>query len=835
MTETGPRLRNLAEQLEEQRLTVLTERIAADLAGGMDAELLGELTGLVQRYPFLERLRYQLMLSLYRCGRQADALAAFQDARRALREELGLDPGPELTELHQRILMADAGLTDRPAVRSPGPASRPVPRQLPPTITRFAGRNFELYALDRMLEQAEASRSALIVAITGGAGVGKSTLALRWAHEISGRFPDGQLYVNLRGFGRSAAPPIRPMRAVRSFLDALDVPPERVPAGLEAQVALYRSLVAGKRILMLLDNASQADQIRPLLPGGSGCVAVVTSRNDLLGLAASDDAWPLPLDVFSAADAGELLRLRPAEYAAGAWAATELIELCARLPLALAIALARADTQRPLRLGPRWLSWPPPDCSPRAHTDAIAAMTFYASTRPSFATGIAETNDHTAATLSDRALAWRLSGRKALCQKLFGDPVTQPTDLALNRFEMNTRHSSRITRESAEQLLDGLAGSTDLAQDPLARVLAAATAPGREAELRGEAAAVAAFEAHHLSPVSIHRRGQMIKSPLAKLLTVKALAAALAVCVTGGVAVAAGTGALSSHHTSANTSITTPKTNTGPAPKTKTSTGTGTGKPAVKKPGTAKASLGAAQLCRELASKVAVAESGASGAAGQVLDQTGLEQALANPIVLQVVSSPTFASLVSTVQGATAVPDYCALLLALPKLPAASELTQIPGSILAQLLRSPGLGPGADPDQPAVDRALPGPHGTANRHHDADPDHLARYGALRGSHRAADGDARADPDRPARQRAGNRADDPARDRSVPGAHHAPHRRPGAGLRRPADLGRVPAPDHAADGRPVPGADHAADGGPGQHSHHLAGRQPQPGSGQPAGR
>ena len=344
VTETAPRLRNLAEQLEEQRLTVLTERIAADLAGGMDAELLGELTGLVQRYPFLERLRYQLMLSLYRCGRQADALAAFQDARRALREELGLDPGPELTELHQRILMADAGLTDRPAVRSPGPALRPVPRQLPPTITRFAGRNFELYALDRMLEQAEASRNVLIVAITGGAGVGKSTLALRWAHEISGRFPDGQLYVNLRGFGPSAAPPIRPMRAVRSFLDALDVPPERVPAGLEAQVALYRSLVAGKRILMLLDNASQADQIRPLLPGGSGCVAVVTSRNDLLGLAASDDAWPLPLDVFSAADAGELLRLRrPAESAAGAWAATELIELCARLPLALAIALARAD------------------------------------------------------------------------------------------------------------------------------------------------------------------------------------------------------------------------------------------------------------------------------------------------------------------------------------------------------------------------------------------------------------------------------------------------------------------------------------------------------------
>jgi DNA-binding SARP family transcriptional activator len=345
VTETAPRLRNLAEQLEEQRLTVLTERIAADLAGGMDSELLGELTGLVQRYPFLERLRYQLMLSLYRCGRQADALAVFQDARRALREELGIDPGPELTELHQRILMADAGLTGRPAIRSPVQVSRPVPRQLPPTMTRFAGRTYELDALDRLLEQAEASRSALIVAITGGAGVGKSALALRWAHEISDRCPDGQLYVNLRGFGPSAAPPVRPMRAVRGFLDALDVPPGRAPASLEDQVALYRSLVAGKRMLMLLDNASQADQVRPLLPGGSGCVAVVTSRNDLLGLAATDDAWPLPLDVFSAAEAEELLRLRrPAEYADGAsTAATELIELCARLPLALAIVLARAD------------------------------------------------------------------------------------------------------------------------------------------------------------------------------------------------------------------------------------------------------------------------------------------------------------------------------------------------------------------------------------------------------------------------------------------------------------------------------------------------------------
>jgi DNA-binding SARP family transcriptional activator len=354
VAQAAPRLRDLAEQLEEQRLTVLSERIGADLADGLDAELLGELTGLVQRYPFREHLRYQLMLSLYRCGRQADALVAYQDARRTLREEFGIDPGPELTDLHQRILMADAGLAGpHPAGRtaratgSP-PAPGVVPRQLPPAITRFAGRAVELDALDRMLREAEASRNALIVVVTGGPGVGKSALAVRWAHEISGRFPDGQVYVNLHGFG-PAATPTHPEQAVRAILDALDVPAARVPATLEAQVGLYRSLVAGRRILLVLDNASQADQVRPLLPGGAGCVVVVTSRNEQLGLAVTDDARLLPLAVFSAAEAGELLKLRrPAEDDYDA--AGELIELCARLPLALAIVLARADARpgRPL-------------------------------------------------------------------------------------------------------------------------------------------------------------------------------------------------------------------------------------------------------------------------------------------------------------------------------------------------------------------------------------------------------------------------------------------------------------------------------------------------------
>ncbi|HXT90715.1 MAG TPA: hypothetical protein VN714_15795, partial [Trebonia sp.] len=242
---------------------------------------------------------------------------------------------------------------------------------------------------------------------------------------------------------------------------------------------------------------------------------------------------------------------------------------------------------------------------------------------------------------------------------------------------MNTRHSRRITPDSAERLLGG---SADDVNDPLARVLAAAAARGREDELGGEAAAVSAFEAHHLGPVSIHRRGQMIKSPLAKLLTAKAIAAGLAVCVTGGVAVAASTGALTAR-TSAKIHLTAPNTKTGTGTRTKT----GTGNPSGKKPGTAsKPAAGPARLCRTLATRVASAEQGASGAAGKVLDGAGLERALANPVVLQVVNNPAFTSLVSAVQAATAVPDYCALLLGLPKIPDPGNLMEVPSSILAR-------------------------------------------------------------------------------------------------------------------------------------------------------
>jgi len=225
-----------------------------------------------------------------------------------------------------------------------------VPHQLPAYTAHFAGRARELAALTDLLDTADIRRTAgmvVISAIGGTAGIGKTTLALRWAHKVAGRFPDGQLYINLRGFDPSGSP-VTPAEAVRCFLDALGVEPGRIPAHLDAQAALYRSLIADRRILMVLDNAYSSDQLRPLLPGDGTCLVLVTSRNQLTGLVAQEGARLLILDLLPEAEALELLeqRLGQQRVAADPEAADELIHLCARLPLALCIVAARA-TARP--------------------------------------------------------------------------------------------------------------------------------------------------------------------------------------------------------------------------------------------------------------------------------------------------------------------------------------------------------------------------------------------------------------------------------------------------------------------------------------------------------
>jgi tetratricopeptide (TPR) repeat protein/transcriptional regulator with XRE-family HTH domain len=225
------------------------------------------------------------------------------------------------------------------------PAAPPVPRQLPPAAAGFTGRAAELRTLTRMLEDvgAGAPGTVVISAIGGTAGVGKTALALRWAHQIAGRFPDGQLHVNLRGFD-PAGPPATPAQAIRGFLDALGVPPERIPPRPEAQAGLYRSLLADRRMLILLDNARDEQQVRPLLSASPGSLVLVTSRNQLSGLAAADGARLLSLDTLSHDEAVHLLaaRLGEARAAAEPEVVAEIARLCGYLPLALTVAAARA-------------------------------------------------------------------------------------------------------------------------------------------------------------------------------------------------------------------------------------------------------------------------------------------------------------------------------------------------------------------------------------------------------------------------------------------------------------------------------------------------------------
>jgi DNA-binding SARP family transcriptional activator len=344
-----------APRLAEMRLQVLEARLDADVrSGGHDAAV-PELYRLVQTYPLRERLHATLLLALYRCGQQADALAAYRKARQLLVDELGVEPGPGLRELHQQILVADPALTASGLARQAEAGSPLVtPRELPAAVPGFTGRSAELEALTGLLDRAAAQAPGAVVisAIGGTAGVGKTALAVHWAHRVAGRFPDGQLFVNLRGYD-PAETPLEAGVVVCRFLEALGVPPERIPSGLDAQVGMYRSLLAGRRMLIVLDNARDSSQVRPLLPGADRCLVVITSRSRLADLVAVDGAVPVPVGPLTRAEARELLarRLGSDRIAGRPEAADELIELCARLPLALNIASARPAASLDALLG----------------------------------------------------------------------------------------------------------------------------------------------------------------------------------------------------------------------------------------------------------------------------------------------------------------------------------------------------------------------------------------------------------------------------------------------------------------------------------------------------
>jgi DNA-binding SARP family transcriptional activator/tetratricopeptide (TPR) repeat protein len=346
---------NIAELESERQAAVLNY---ADIAAalGRHEEVLGPLRQLTTADPLHEPSFARLMVALAGSGQPAAALTAYDEMRRRLAAELGVDPCADLQRLYQAILREEpAELSTMPKPVGRGSAvslqpagsalSRaPVPRQLPPDVAAFTGRADSLRTLDSLLDRRRKNgQSPVLFAIIGPPGIGKTALAVHWAHRSADRFPDGQLYANLRGFDPSGQV-TTPAEALRGFLSALGVPWDGIPPDLDAQAALYRSLVAGKRMLVVLDNARDPGQVRPLLPGTHAARTVVTSRNQLTGLVAVDGACPLYLDLLSTQEARELLALRLGRDRAAAEpdAVAQVITACARLPLALVVAAARA-------------------------------------------------------------------------------------------------------------------------------------------------------------------------------------------------------------------------------------------------------------------------------------------------------------------------------------------------------------------------------------------------------------------------------------------------------------------------------------------------------------
>jgi DNA-binding SARP family transcriptional activator/tetratricopeptide (TPR) repeat protein len=344
-----PWINDIRQALALERHAARLDLADLQLRGGQHARMLADLSAQAAEHPLDERVAGQLMLALYHSGRQADALEHYQRIQRRLAEDLGVDPGSALRLLHSRILAVDPA----PTVSAPGMAARPVvPRQLPAEPPTFIGRARELALLDTALdEESESSRPMVVSVIGGMGGVGKSWLALRWAHRHLDRFPDGQMWADLRGFDPSGQP-TPPAMALRGFLDALGVHPAAVPTDLDAQAGLYRSLTTGRRMLIVLDNARDSAQVVPLLPGGAGCTVLVTSRHRLAELVTTHGARTLDLSVLPQSDARQLLtaRLGRQRVATEPAAAAELLAYCAGLPLALSITAAHASAHPDLTL-----------------------------------------------------------------------------------------------------------------------------------------------------------------------------------------------------------------------------------------------------------------------------------------------------------------------------------------------------------------------------------------------------------------------------------------------------------------------------------------------------
>ncbi|MFD5828347.1 BTAD domain-containing putative transcriptional regulator [Lentzea sp. NPDC060358] len=348
-----------AARLDEQRISVIGLRIAADLELGRTDELIGELTVLVEQHPTQASFRGQLMLALYRAGRGSDALAVFRQGRKALVEELGIEPGVELTRLHEAILRSDPALLGPRA--TPPPPARPVPaapvpvrtapadpvvpprsaapRQLPPDAADFTGREQVVAELVGLLTGS--GPGPVVAVLLGAGGVGKSALAVHVAHRVSAAYPDGQLHVDLRGTTTAASP----SEVLGRFLRALQPNRGAIPDSADERLDAYRTLMSGRRTLVVLDDAENENQVRPLLPGADTCSVLLTSRTRLAGLAG---AHFVELDMLSPAEATALLArvAGPGRIAAAPGAAADIAACCGNLPLAIRIAGARLASRR---------------------------------------------------------------------------------------------------------------------------------------------------------------------------------------------------------------------------------------------------------------------------------------------------------------------------------------------------------------------------------------------------------------------------------------------------------------------------------------------------------
>lgn len=330
-----PLLAAAARRLDERRVAALSRRCDLLIRLGRPEDVLGELLELAAAYPANEVIAGQVMTALYRAGRPGEALAHFGAVQRTLAEELGIDPGPNLIVLRDAILRNDLTVHSPTPSRAVAP-SQAVARQLPSGVPTFTGREAELAALDQALADGVG-----VAVVAGTAGVGKTSLTVHWGHRTAGRFPDGQLYLNLRGY--HAGPPVTPAEAVSHLLRSLGTPPQRVPADVDAAAALLRSTLAERHVLLVLDNARTEDQVRPLLPGTEGSFAVITSRSGLPGLIAAEGARLVRVDLPSPAQAQQMLLRRLGATCSGAERiVADIVELCARLPLAIAIVAARA-------------------------------------------------------------------------------------------------------------------------------------------------------------------------------------------------------------------------------------------------------------------------------------------------------------------------------------------------------------------------------------------------------------------------------------------------------------------------------------------------------------